>query len=103
LPIIAALAWLTAWRAVWGKRDWLPFVATIVLLLSALAGPGVSGWPWAIPGVMTIWQAASMHRTQMIVAGAILAILPVVLSYIAFSYWVFRQKITASSGSASSY
>lgn len=103
LPIIAALAWLTAWRALWGKRDWLPFVATIVLLLSALAGLGVSVWPWAIPGVMTIWQAASMHRTQVIVAGAILAILPVVLGYIAFSYWVFRGKISASPSSAPPY
>ena len=103
LPIVAALAWVTAWRAFWGKRDWLPFVATIVLLLSALAGLGVSVWPWAIPGVMTIWQAASMHRTQVIVAGAILAILPIVLSYVVFSYWVFRGKISASPWNSITY
>ena len=103
LPILAALAWLTAWRSLWSKREWLPFAATIVLLLTALAGLGISIWPAAIPGVMTIWQAASVHRTQVIVAGAIVVILPVILAYVGFSYWVFRGKIGASTAGQPRY
>lgn len=103
LPIIAAIAWVVAWRSLWGGREWLPFAATIALLLTALAGLGVSVWPEAIPGVMTIWQAASVHRTQVIVAAALFVILPVILTYVGFSYWVFCGKISASPTSRPQY
>lgn len=93
LPILAAIAWTTAWVSLWGRREWLPFAAALILLLTSLGGLAASIWPNAIPGVMTIWQAASMHRTQVIVAWSVLLILPVVLSYVAFSYWIFRGKI----------
>jgi cytochrome bd ubiquinol oxidase subunit II len=94
LPILAAAAWLTAWASLWGRREWLPLVATILLFLLSLIGLAVSVWPAAIPGVMTIWQGNAALRTQQIVAGAIVVIVPIVLGYIAMSYWVFRGKVT---------
>jgi cytochrome d ubiquinol oxidase subunit II len=95
LPLIAAAAWLTAWRTLWGQRQWLPFAAAIVIFVCSLAGVGVSVWPAAIPGWLTIWEAASEHRTQVIVASAVTAIVPIILAYVAFSYWVFRGKVTS--------
>lgn len=94
LPIVAIVAWVVAWRSLWVKeREWLPFAASIVLFVSALLGVGISVWPAAIPGVMTIWEGVSAPRTQMIVAWALIMIVPVILSYVGFSYWVFRGKI----------
>ncbi|MEI9924260.1 MAG: cytochrome d ubiquinol oxidase subunit II [Bradyrhizobium sp.] len=96
LPIVAALSWLVAWRSLWGRREWLPFCATILLFASSLGGLGASIWPAAVPGALTFWEASSALRTQEILALALAAILPLVLAYTAFSYWVFRGKITVS-------
>jgi cytochrome d ubiquinol oxidase subunit II len=93
LPIAAVIAWLAAWRGLWGERQWLPFTASIVLFVVSLAGIGASIWPDAIPGVMTIRQGVSSPRTQAIVAGAVIVIVPVILAYVTYSYWVFRGKI----------
>jgi len=93
LPIAAVIAWLAAWRGLWGERQWLPFTASIVLFVVSLAGIGASIWPDAIPGVMTIRQGVSSPRTQAIVAGAVIVIVPVILAYMTYSYWVFRGKI----------
>ncbi len=93
LPALAALAWITAWRSVWSGRDWSTFVAAIVLFLCALGGLGVSVWPAAVPGAMSIWEASSAPRTQALMAPAIAIIIPIILSYVAFSYWVFRGKV----------
>lgn len=94
LPILAILAWGVAWRGLWGEqRQWVPFAASITLFVVALVGVGASVWPAAIPGVMTIWDGVSAPRTQIIVACALVVIVPVILGYIGFSYWVFRGKI----------
>jgi len=95
LPVLACAAGITVWRSLWGSRDWLPFVAAVVMVLCALIGCGASVWPAAIPGVMTIWEASSAPRTQAIVAPALVVIIPIILAYVVFSYWVFRGKVSA--------
>lgn len=96
LPITAVFAWLAAWRGLWGKREWVPFVSSVLMFAVSLAGVGASIWPASIPGVMTIWQGVSSPRTQIIVASAVVIIVPIILSYVTYSYYVFRGKVTAS-------
>jgi len=93
LSLIAAASWLTVWRTLSGPRDWPPFVATLALFPSSLAGLVASIWPEATPRAMPIWQAFSTPRAQAIVACASIVILPVILAYVAFSYRIFRRKI----------
>ncbi|MGJ5203479.1 cytochrome d ubiquinol oxidase subunit II [Bradyrhizobium sp. HKCCYLR20261] len=92
LPIIAVVAWFGVLLTRWSEREWAPLALSLLLFVTSLAGLGASVWPEAIPGVMTIWQASSMQRTQHIVAGAIVVILPVILAYIGYGYWLFRGK-----------
>jgi len=96
LPIIAVAAWLGVLLTRWSSREWAPMASALLLFQISLAGLAVSVWPEAVPGVMTIWQASSMHRTQAIVAGAIVVILPLILAYIAYGYWIFRGKTKAT-------
>jgi cytochrome bd ubiquinol oxidase subunit II len=96
LPLIAAAAWVGTLRSLSGPHDWAPFLYTILLFLASLGGLGASVWPYAIPGVLNIWDAASEHRTQVISFFAIAAVLPIILAYVSFSYWTFRGKIGAS-------
>ena len=95
LPLIALAAWIGVLRSLWGPRDWMPFLCAIPLFLASLGGLGTSIWPQAVPGVMTIWEASSAHRTQVVLSGALLGIVPIVLAYTAFSYWTFRGKMPA--------
>jgi cytochrome d ubiquinol oxidase subunit II len=46
-----------------------------------------------IPGRVTIWEAAAPHTSQlfMLVGAAILV--PIILAYTAWAYWVFRGKV----------
>jgi cytochrome d ubiquinol oxidase subunit II len=92
LPGIAVVACVGLMRSLWGRRDWAPFAWAIVLFAAALGGLAASLWPYAVPGTMTIWQASSTHRTQTIVAGALVIIVPIVLAYMALGYWTFRGK-----------
>jgi cytochrome d ubiquinol oxidase subunit II len=97
LPIAACVASFGVFATRWSEREWAPLACALILFLISLAGLGASIWPEAIPGVMTIWEAASMPRTQVIVAGAITFIVPVILSYVTYGYWVFRGKTKPSS------
>ncbi len=92
LPIIAVLAGIGILLTRWSEREWVPLALSLLLFVTSLAGLGASVWPEAIPGVMTIWQASSMHRTQVIVAGAVVIIVPIILAYIGYGYWLFRGK-----------
>jgi cytochrome d ubiquinol oxidase subunit II len=92
LPIIAVAAWFGILSMRWSPKEWAPMALALLLFQMSLLGLGVSIWPAALPGVMTIWEASSMHRTQAIVASVIVVILPVILSYIGYGYWIFRGK-----------
>lgn len=100
LPIIAVLAGIGIFRTRWHGPEWAPLALTLILLLTSLAGLGASVWPAAVPGVMTIWEASSAHRTQVIVAGAIVAVIPIIVAYLVYGYWVFRGKAKPSSDPA---
>jgi cytochrome d ubiquinol oxidase subunit II len=98
VPIATAAVGFWAWRAISGKRDWLPFLLAIVLFLLAFLGLGISLWPYAVPYTVTLWQAASSPPTLAFVGVGTAVIMPLVLAYFAFAYWVFRGKTTDQSG-----
>jgi len=96
LPLIATAAWIGVLRSLSGPYDWAPFLCTILLFLASLGGLGASVWPYAIPGVLNIWDAASEHRTQVISFCAFAGVAPIILAYVGFSYWTFRGKVGAA-------
>jgi len=93
MPILVAFAAGMAWLSLSGRRDLAPFLWSLSLFGLTLAGLAISIWPDVIPGRVTIWQAAAPHSSQlfMLVGAAIL--IPLILAYTAWSYWVFRGKV----------
>ena len=51
-----------------------------------------------VPFKYTIWQAASSEKTQAFLLVGVLVLLPVILIYSGWSYWVFRGKVRADIG-----
>ncbi len=99
VPILTAVvAWL-AWRALsgWGG-DAAAFLAAMGLFLMSYLGIAISLWPMIVPGHYTLWQAASSPSTQAFLLIGTLLLLPVILMYTAWSYWVFRGKVHGDVG-----
>lgn len=100
MPLPLTAAGLFGLVAVWLRRPqvlaapncWLPFAATAAIMLLAFCGLAYSLIPYLIVGRMTVWQgAASPAALQMIFAGVVV-VLPLIIGYTVFSYWVFRGK-----------
>ena len=90
--LVAAAAWL-GWRSLARGRDWAPFLWSLVLFGLTLAGLGISIWPDVIPGRVTIWDAAAPPSSQLFMLVGALVLIPLILGYTAWSYWVFRGKV----------
>jgi cytochrome bd ubiquinol oxidase subunit II len=94
MPFLFGGAAFAAWYGIRrGRRDWLPFAAALGMFALTLAGLAISIWPDVIPGRVTIWQAAAPHSSQSFMLVGALVLVPVILAYTAWSYWVFRGKV----------
>jgi cytochrome bd ubiquinol oxidase subunit II len=94
VPILTAVIAYGAWRALQGCcGDNAPFLAGMGLFLMSYLGIAISFWPMIIPHHFSLWEAASSPSTQAFLLIGTLVLLPVILMYTAWSYWVFRGKI----------
>jgi cytochrome bd ubiquinol oxidase subunit II len=98
VPIITALIAAGEWYALRSRHELLPFLAAIGLFLMSFIGIAVSLWPMIVPYHYTLWQAASSPSTQAFLLIGTLLLLPVILMYTAWSYWVFRGKVSEAAG-----
>ena len=98
VPVVTALVVLALWRALARRREVLPFVLSLGLFLLSFLGLGISLWPNVIPPDISIWEAAAPPETQIFVLVGVLPLLPVILAYTAFTYFVFRGKVRPGEG-----
>jgi cytochrome bd ubiquinol oxidase subunit II len=98
VPIATALvAWAT-WRALGGASQSGGFIGAIGLFGLSYIGITISLWPMIVPHHYTLMQAASPPGTQAFLLVGTLFLLPVILFYSGWSYWVFRGKVRADAG-----
>jgi cytochrome d ubiquinol oxidase subunit II len=93
----AAVAWLI-WRGLANKAQLTPFVGAMGLFVLTYVGLAISLYPMIVPHHFTLWQAAASERTQAFLLIGTLVLLPVILMYIGWSYWVFRGKVRSDIG-----
>ena len=98
VPIVTALFAYGEWRALGGRSEAAPFIGAIGLFLLSYIGISISLWPMIVPYKFTLWQAASSPATQAFLGLGTMFLLPVVLMYTGWSYWVFRGKVRADIG-----
>lgn len=96
-PVIGALAAIVLAISVRYRRDELPFPMVISIFLSAFGTLAVSFWPYMIPFVLTIDEAAAPYSSLAFMFwGEGLFIFPLMLLYTMISYNVFRGKVASS-------
>ncbi len=74
--------------------DLAPFLGAVSLFILGFLGLAYSFYPYVVPERLTIWQAASAPESLLIILLGAVVVLPFILGYTAFSYYVFRGKAT---------
>jgi len=98
VPIAVAAVALLLFRALAKRRDYQPFLLSLALFLLCFVGLGVSIWPNVVPGAVTIFEAAAPRNSQIFMLAGIAVLVPLILAYTAYAYWVFRGKVDPDVG-----
>ncbi len=86
---------------IWGLRrhhDYTPFLASLGLFVLGFVGIGISFYPHIVPPSLTIVEAAAPDTSLWFALVGTLVLIPLILIYTAYAYWVFRGKIDPSVG-----
>jgi cytochrome bd ubiquinol oxidase subunit II len=98
VPAATLLVAFAAWRWLDSPHDVLPFLAAIALFLLGYLGLVISNFPYLVPPSLTIWQAASPPATHIFMLMGTLVMLPIILGYMIFVYWIFGGKLPEGEG-----
>ena len=85
-------------RGIRARAEVSPFILSIFLFLLGYAGLAISLWPNLIPPDISIWEAASPPETLSFMIAGFVVLVPIILAYTAYPYWVFRGKVADATG-----
>jgi cytochrome d ubiquinol oxidase subunit II len=98
LPLACGALGLWLIRLLAEEREFLPFAVSQALFTLCYIGIGISFYPYIVPRAVTVQTAAAPEASlSFMLVGASLLI-PIILAYTCFSYYVFRGKTNASGG-----
>jgi cytochrome bd ubiquinol oxidase subunit II len=98
MPLLLAVTSAVLLMGLARRREMAPFLAAVALFVLCYIGLGISFYPYIVPPTVTIWSAAapdSSLRFLLVGAGVLI---PLIVAYTAWSYWVFRGKLDPSAG-----
>jgi len=98
VPILVLYMTYLLFKGLREKRDALPFVASIGLFVLGFAGIGISFYPHIVPPSLTIWEAAAPDSSLEFALVGTLVLVPIILAYTAYAYYVFRGKVRPEDG-----
>ena len=92
VPLLVAIASVIFFIGLRRKHHYTPFLVALVLFALGLIGLGISMFPFVVPPVVTIWDAAAPPASLKFMLPGALIMVPIILVYTGYSYWVFRGK-----------
>ncbi|MET1078619.1 MAG: cytochrome d ubiquinol oxidase subunit II [Pseudomonas sp.] len=98
VPLLVLLTTFSLLRGIQKNANHTPFILTLILIFLGYSGLGISLWPNIIPPSVSIWQAAAPPQSQGFMLVGALFIIPFILMYTAWSYYVFRGKMDPEQG-----
>jgi cytochrome d ubiquinol oxidase subunit II len=98
-PAVGAVAAIVLAASILRHNDRVPFYMVALIFVSAFGTLALSFWPYMIPFIITIDEAAAPHSSLAFMFwGAGIFIFPLMLIYTAVSYSVFRGKVGKTTG-----
>ncbi|MEJ1975913.1 MAG: cytochrome d ubiquinol oxidase subunit II [Acetobacteraceae bacterium] len=93
VPILVAILALVFRRGLREGHQWTPLLCAELWFALCFAGLGVSLFPLIVPPSITIFQAASPTMSQIFLLVGSVIMIPIILTYNAYAYWIFRGKV----------
>lgn len=97
-PISVALLALGLINALRRDHSAMPFLSSLALFAVCFVGLGVSFYPNIVPPTLTIAAAAAPRDSLAFLSVGAFVLVPIILAYTAYSYWVFRGKVADAAG-----
>jgi cytochrome d ubiquinol oxidase subunit II len=98
VPALVVLFSVLLQRAVRRDSHAPPFLYTLGLVFLGYSGLAISIWPNIVPPSISIWAAAAPPQSQAFVLVGALFVIPFILMYTVWSYYVFRGKVRVGDG-----
>lgn len=98
VPLLVGVALWRLQASLRQRAHVAPFLWTLLLVFLGYSGLGISLWPYVVPPGLTIWDAAGPPQSLGFTLVGALLIIPMILVYTGWSYWVFRGKVRAGEG-----
>jgi cytochrome d ubiquinol oxidase subunit II len=92
IPFASLVLIIMIWRDLHSGREVRPFLLSLGVFLTAYLGLGISLWPFAVPFAITFRHAAAAPASQSLLLVGTVILLPLVLGYSAYCYYLFRGK-----------
>lgn len=93
VPLLVAIVTVALAMSLRRRYERLPFVLALALFALSLAGLGISIFPDIVPGRVTIHEAAAPESSLLFMLVGAGVLIPIILAYTAYSYWIFRGKV----------
>lgn len=93
IPTLSVISFLLLWQGLNSNREYQPFILAVILFLLSYVGLIISIFPWIVPFAFTIWDAAAVATSQSFLLIGTVFLLPIVLIYTGYNYYVFRGKM----------
>jgi len=98
VPLLLAICAFALWHGLTTGKHVQPFLAALGLFVLSYAGIGISFYPYIVPGAFTIWEAAAPEASLSFLLVGASVLIPIILLYTGYAYWVFRGKIDPEEG-----
>jgi cytochrome d ubiquinol oxidase subunit II len=98
VPALVACAAYVLFNGLRKRQELSPFLASLALFALCFVGLLISFFPYLVPTSVTLWEAAAPPSSLAFLLAGAAFLIPIILVYTAYSYWVFRGKIEPGGG-----
>jgi cytochrome d ubiquinol oxidase subunit II len=98
VPILVIYAAYRLFRGLNDHKDASPFLSSLAIFILCYIGIGISFYPNIVPPSLSIHEAAAPDASLSFALYGTAVLVPMILAYTAYAYWVFRGKVDPSEG-----
>lgn len=98
VPVLVLLTAAGLYKTLRERRERWPFPLALVLFFLSYSGLGITLYPYIVPRAITIAEAAAPDESLGFLLVGAVVLIPIILAYTAYAYWVFRGKVDPDEG-----
>ena len=98
MPLLIGACAFALYHGLNNGRDAQPFIASLAIFFLCYVGVGISFYPMIAPPSISIWEAAAPSSSLAFLLVGAVVLVPMILLYTGYAYWVFRGKVDPAEG-----